>query len=150
MGVSAMPFDGTTYAPDPTPEQRVLLGALRFFEADDNWVQCVWGDSDGRRCLMGAMNATRRKLGIKGDKSSFYLKRAIMEHHRYGRLDDFNDRTCSGIDELCHTIWAAYLLATSYHPRRLPSIDLRRSGYSESSLPFTISWIPSRQFEFAC
>jgi hypothetical protein len=107
-----MPFDGSSNS----PELRLLSGLLEFFEQDDPWVQEMFSDGEGRSCLVDALRLTRQRLGIKHDRTRAYLTRAIRQHHRNGRLQEFNDYLCSGIEELRDTIRFAYALAAVYPP----------------------------------
>jgi hypothetical protein len=104
----------------------VLGGLLESFEDDDRWVRHMFSDGEGRACLVGALCITRQRLNIREDRAGAYLARAIRQHHRSGRLQSFNDRLCSGIEELRDTIRFACALAAVF--TRLTSYRMRRGG----------------------
>ena len=124
-----MPFDGCSFS----QELLVLSGLLEFFEDDDRWVQHMFSDGEGRACLVGALRITRQRLNIRHDRARAYLARAIRQHHRDGKLQHFNDRLCSGIEELRDTIRFAYALAAAYPPDRLPHAPGRPARYAPES-----------------
>jgi hypothetical protein len=124
-----MPFDGSSIS----RELLVLAGLLEFFEDDDRWVQHMFSDGEGRACLVGALRITRQRLNIRQDRARAYLTRAIRQHHRNGRLQHFNDRLCSGIEELRDTIRFACALAAVYSPDHLPHAPGRPDRYGSSS-----------------
>jgi hypothetical protein len=124
-----MPFDGSSIS----QELLVLHGLLEFFEQDDPWVQGWWSDGEGRSCLVNALRLTRQKFNIRQDRTRAYLTRAICQHHRSGRLHHFNDRLCSGIEELRDTIRFACALAAVYPPDRLPYAPGRPARYAPES-----------------
>jgi hypothetical protein len=124
-----MPFDGSSIS----QELLILSGLLEFFEDDDPWVQDMFSDGEGRACLVGALRITRQRLNIRQDRARAYLTRAIRQHHSEGGLQVFNDRLCSGIEELCDTIRFAYALAAVYPPDRLPHAPSMPARYTPSN-----------------
>jgi hypothetical protein len=92
-------------------------------------------DGEGRSCLVDALRLTRQRLNIRGDRTRAYLTRAIRQHRRGGRLQEFNDYLCSGIEEVRATIRFAYALAAVYPPDRLPYAPTKPTCYSPSTRP---------------
>jgi hypothetical protein len=126
-----MPFDGSTFS----PEQRVLRGMMEWFARDDAWFRGDYDDDQGRACLFGAMHRVERECWPGKHSTRRYLHRAIQQHYRSGRIDDFNDYRCSNIVELRDVVQFAYALACAYPPDGLPKPPSKRVRWTPGGMP---------------
>jgi hypothetical protein len=83
---------------DPAKAVEVLDLLLEFFADGALWLQRGFHDpEDGSRCLVSALNHVRRKHGITGDGTGFYLLEIMPQRAKH--LIEFND-TCRDFGEL--------------------------------------------------
>jgi hypothetical protein len=128
-------------------ESRVLAGLFGFyFRGASVWMRRAAEGNEDHAGLLKAMAITRRRHAIKGDNARAYLSRAIRQHHASGCLSAFNDRGCSGIEELKDTIFLALHLCKEYELSRLPYAPRNPAPYA-----WGVSWAEHRaalrQFE---
>ena len=82
---------------DPAKAVEVLDLLLEFFADGALWLQREFHHPDGSRCLVSALTHVRRKHGITGDGTGFYLLEMIPQ--RASNLIEFND-TCRDFGEV--------------------------------------------------
>ncbi len=126
-----MPFDGSTYS----PEQQVLCGMVEWFARDDAWFRGDYLGPDGSACLLGAMRYVQWMRSPGKHRAKRYLRRAIQQHYRSGRIDHFNDWRCSDIGELREVVQFAYALACAYPPDGLPKPPSKRERWTPGGMP---------------
>jgi hypothetical protein len=69
-----MPFDGITYLP---VEARIIDAALDILgQKGGRWIQGQFADTGGH-CLAGAIRLARRRLKLKGDRTTELIGRII-------------------------------------------------------------------------
>jgi hypothetical protein len=72
-----MPFDGTGKT-SVTTQSMVVLGMIEsFFEGGARWARRTYCTSDGKRCLLGAIEHVSRETGLVDNRAAEYLARAI-------------------------------------------------------------------------
>jgi len=68
-----MPFDGI----EQRAEVEVISRAIEILGPNgENWTQFEFS-SEGRHCIIGALNQARRELNITGDKSAKHIRHAL-------------------------------------------------------------------------
>jgi hypothetical protein len=129
-----MPFDGSCLL---SREVRVLEAMLEFYAKEERWIKGDIFDQFEGACLYGAMFFAQNEMGLRGtDNTVAYLTRAISQHHYRAGPFTFNDRLCSGIEELRYTIRFARALAANFPADRLPpppqKLRLKPFGYRDA------------------
>jgi hypothetical protein len=87
-----MPFDGTTPAKPQlsqisAAQSALVLGVVEvFFRDGARWARGTYCTTDGRRCLLEAVQFARRQIGAQVDRAPDYLARAIRLRRGYGDL----------------------------------------------------------------
>jgi hypothetical protein len=99
--------------PETAKAVQVLDLLLEFFgKRGEHWTRDRYADSDGRRCLVGALSYLRGKHRIPSESAECFLHEAMKQglpHQRGGRVY-FNDR-CQSFVELRSLIVEARALA---------------------------------------
>jgi hypothetical protein len=109
-----MPFDGR----QPSAEVRVLDQALEVLgPKGEFWIQGENSDRRGNRCMLGAVNYARRKLGIKQDLTTIFIIRALCASNTCRDIplyiESFNDHPGRTFDEVAGVLVHARNLAAS-------------------------------------
>jgi hypothetical protein len=72
-----MPFDGTSKA-SVAAQSVIVLGMIEpFFDGGTRWGRRTYCASDGKRCLLGAIDHARCETGLTDDRAPEYLAGAI-------------------------------------------------------------------------
>jgi hypothetical protein len=82
---------------DPAKAVEVLDLLLEFFADGALWLQHDFDHPDGSRCLVSALTHVRRKHGISGDGTGYYLLETMPQCAR--NFVEFND-TCRDFGEV--------------------------------------------------
>jgi hypothetical protein len=126
-----MPFDGS----EPASKSVRMLGLMEeFFDDGKNWTKGIFRAWDGRLCLMGAVWDARECSGIRGDRTEYYLHRAIRERikspsgiRRYEQVVMYYNDRCEGYEGIAGAIRRARELAREA-ARSNPARHARRAG----------------------
>ena len=87
-----MPFDGTTPAKPQLAQISAAQSALVLdvvevsFRDGARWARGAYCTTDGRRCLLEAVQFARRQIGAQFDRAPDYLARAIRLRRGHGDL----------------------------------------------------------------
>src|ERR1700722_12169993 len=87
-----MPFDGNA----DRPEVRIIDLMLEVTGPNgEKWIKGKETSAEGGHCVMGALNYSRRKLGIRGDETHRHIRSAIKMRTLRGGwpVTAFNDGT---------------------------------------------------------
>ena len=118
-----MPFDGTGKTL-VTTQSMIVLGMIEsFFEGGARWARRTYCTSDGKRCLLGAIEHVSRETGLVDNRAAEYLARAINLWQLSKGLPPlgdtatvtvigFNDAFRRSYDELVEVLSEAKKLAT--------------------------------------
>jgi hypothetical protein len=111
-----MPFDGN----EPASKTVRMLDLMEeFFDSGKNWTKGVLRAWDGRLCLVGAVWDARKSSGISGDRTEYYLHRAVRERlkgpigvpRRYEQVVMYYNDRCDGYEDIAALIRRARELA---------------------------------------
>jgi hypothetical protein len=109
---------------DPAKAVQVLDLVLEFFGNGHRWRRYRLRDSEGNRCLAGALGHVRRAHRISGDGARYYLMKAIYPDLGIPvPVEMFND-DCETYDQVKQVIIEARALAAAdlvqeHQPARL-------------------------------
>lgn len=109
-----MPYDGRQLCAEIRIIDKVLevLGPMGEY-----WLQWKSSDRRGNRCMLGAVNYARRKLGIKQDLTTLFIIRALCASNACRDIplyiESYNDHPGRTFDEIAGVLVHARNLAAN-------------------------------------